>query len=330
MDLSDIHSVRACPLTGTHEAILLTSRDRHGGELKNICWKDTGFIGVDPIPMPDVEQFYKNDYRQQYKGSFSPQKRHVLRAARCALDRFRRISPHFSKTGNTVQRTLDAGASSGEFVFLMNKLGHTAMGIEPNSGYAQHAREQLGLNVANCTFSEFPAPAEKFNLITLFHALEHLEFPIDELKRLSGMLREDGIFVIEVPNILYPKMKFSHKWHKAHLTGFSAKTLEVTAARAGLHALTCGEIGDGGNLFGVFKPAPVISEKEARERLESHFHEVLRALDCNSDLNYYSLSSTWLKIPVKLKTQIEERRTANSYSNSAEILDAVYRDAATV
>ncbi len=327
MELTDIHSARACPLTGTHEAVLLTSRDRHGEKLNNICWKDTGFIGVDPIPMPDVEEFYKTDYRQQYKGSFSPQKRHVLRAARCALDRFRRISPHFSKQAETGMRTLDAGASSGEFVFLMNKLGHTAMGIEPNSGYAQHAREQLGLNVANCTFSEFGAPAEKFNLITLFHVLEHLEFPVEELKRLSTMLRDDGIFVIEVPNILYPKMKFSHKWHKAHLTGFSAKTLEVTAARAGLHALMCGEIGDGGNLFGVFKPAPVISENDARERLDSHFHEAVHALEGNSDFNYYSLPSTWLKIPSKLKTQIEERRTANSYSNSVEILNAVYRDA---
>jgi hypothetical protein len=68
MELTDIHSARACPLTGTHEAVLLTSRDRHGEKLNNICWKDTGFIGVDPIPMPDVEEFYKTDYRQQYKG----------------------------------------------------------------------------------------------------------------------------------------------------------------------------------------------------------------------------------------------------------------------
>jgi 2-polyprenyl-3-methyl-5-hydroxy-6-metoxy-1,4-benzoquinol methylase len=328
MELSDICSARACPLTGAHDAVLLTSRDRHGGELKNICWKDTGFIGVDPIPMPDVEEFYKTDYRQQYKGSFSPQKRHVLRAARCALDRFRRIRPYLNETGGTKLRTLDAGASSGEFVFLMNKLGHAAMGIEPNSGYAEHAKKQLGLNVANCTFSEFTAPAEKFNLITLFHVLEHLEFPVEELRLLSAMLQNDGLFVIEVPNILYPRMKFSHKWHKAHLTGFSAKTLEVTAARAGLHALTCGEIGDGGNLFGVFKPAPPISENDARERLQSHFHEAVRALEGNSDLNYYSLPSTWLKIPSKLTTQIEERRTANSYSTSVEILDAVYRDAA--
>ena len=111
------------------------------------------------------------------------------------------------------------------------------------------------------------------------------------------------------------------------MTGFSAKTLEVTAARAGLHALICGEIGDGGNLFGVFKPAPVISENDARERLDSHFHEAIRALEGNSDFNYYSLPSTWLKIPSKLKTQIEERRTANSYSTSVEILNAVYRDA---
>jgi hypothetical protein len=33
--------------------------------------------------------------------------------------------------------------------------------------------------VANCTFSEFSHTPETFDLITLFHVLEHLEFPIE-------------------------------------------------------------------------------------------------------------------------------------------------------
>jgi 2-polyprenyl-3-methyl-5-hydroxy-6-metoxy-1,4-benzoquinol methylase len=324
MAQSTHNSARPCPVTGAHEATILTSKDRHGTNLVNVCWKNSGFVGVDPIPLPDVEQFYETDYRQQYKGTFHPQQRHILRAARCALDRYRRMSPYLEQRDISTLCTLDAGSSSGEFVFLMEKLGHKAFGVEPNAGYASHAKERLKLNIENCTFSKFQSAQERFDVVTLFHVLEHLEFPVQELERLSHLMLPDGLFFIEVPNIFYLGMKFSHKWHKAHLSGFSARTLEITAARAGLQALTCGEIGDGGNLFGVFKKGVQISKEEASNRLKGHFQEATECFKRNSDFNYYTRPNTWFKIPSKLKTQLEERRTAGKFSNSIELLSRVF------
>ena len=274
--------------------------------------------------MPNVEQYYKLTYRQRYKCSLRPQRRHVLRAARCALHRFKRIAPELKQMGRSQLRTLDAGASSGEFVFLMKKLGHIASGIEANHGYAMHAIEELGLDVANCTFSEFSHTPETFDLITLFHVLEHLEFPIEELRRLAGYLKNDGLLVIEVPNILHTQMKFSRKWHEAHLFGFSIETLETTAARAGLTAVRCGTIEDGGNLFAVFKKGPEMSPEDASRRLDGHFENAIQQLRHNSNLRYYAQSSTWLKIPRKLRVHLEEMSTANSFSNSLTLLNAVY------
>ena len=274
--------------------------------------------------MPNVEQFYRITYRQRYKRTVYPQKRHVLRAARCALGRFTRISPYLKQIGTAELRTLDAGASSGEFVFLMKKLGHIASGIEANEGYAKHAVKELGLDVANCTFSEFSHRPESFDLITLFHVLEHLEFPVAELQRLAGYLQNDGLMVIEVPNILHTQMKFSRKWHEAHLFGFSVETLETTAARAGLTALRCGTIEDGGNLFGVFKKGHAISSEDASRRLDGHFESAIQQLRQNSNLRYYAQSRTWLKIPRKLGVHLEEMNTANSFSNSLTLLNAVY------
>ena len=275
----------------------------------------------------DVSAFYKNEYRQQYKGSFTPQNRHVLRAARCALDRFERIKTHLPH-GSSSLRTLDAGASSGEFVYLMKKLGHEAEGIEPHVGYATHASSSLGLNVTNCTFSEFPPKPDAFELVTLFHVLEHLEFPVPDLIRLRNMLGNRGIFVIEVPNILYRGMKFSHKWHKGHLNGFTAASLKLTAAMAGLEAIECGEIGDGGNLFGVFRIAAPLSLEEVREQLVGQADRAMAAIQLNSDADYYSRWDTWAKIPRKLSTQVEERRMAPRHLNAAAILNSVYKSVA--
>lgn len=313
---------RSCPLSGSHEATLVATHDRHGQPLRNVCWKESGFIGVDPIPIEDVSQFYKTEYRQQYKGAFRPQNRHVLRAARCARERFERIRPHLPQSQKL--STLDAGASSGEFVYLMKHLGHSAEGIEPHVGYAQHAKHTLGLNVTNCTFSEFPVGSADFGLITLFHVLEHLEFPVADLRRLRDLLDQQGVFVIEVPNILYRGMKFSHKWHKGHLSGFTEESLRLTAAAAGLEALECAASDDGGNLFGVFRKAPPLAPEQIKTRLAGSGQRALEGLAANSDLDYFSRWNTWAKIPGKLLRQLEERRTAPGHLEARAVLDEVY------
>jgi 2-polyprenyl-3-methyl-5-hydroxy-6-metoxy-1,4-benzoquinol methylase len=321
-----IASQRPNPSTGSHEAIEVASLDRHGKPLRNVCWIDNGFIGVDPIPIANVENFYKNEYRQEYKGAVSPSGRHVLRAARVALDRLRRIQsvlPSLSRPGLT---TLDAGASSGEFVFLMKTLGHDALGIEAHAGYAQHARETLGLHVVNAAFSEFKPEGKTFDLITMFHVLEHLEFPVEELARLSASLSPNGLFAIEVPNILFRGMKFSHKWHRGHLSGFSLKTLEATAARAGLCPVLCEETGKGGNLFGIFKKGIQTPAEALPQRLKGCELE-LEQLRHNSNADYFLRPSTWLKLGPKLFTQIEERLTASRFSDPAQLLSWVYRNA---
>ena len=66
--------------------------------------------------MPNVEQYYKLTYRQRYKCSLRPQRRHVLRAARCALHRFKRIAPELKQMGRSQLRTLD------EFVDFLRRL----------------------------------------------------------------------------------------------------------------------------------------------------------------------------------------------------------------
>jgi len=321
---SSVTTKRPCPVLGGFQAQVIASVDRHGEPLRNVCWAESGFIGVDPIPIPDVSEFYKNEYRQAYKGSFTPQNRHVLRAARCAMDRYQRIKAFLPAGFSSPCQTLDAGASSGEFVYLMKQLGHVACGIEPHVGYASHARDTLGLNVTNCTFAEFVRQESPFELITLFHVLEHLEFPVQDLLGLRSMLGENGIFVIEVPNILYRGMKFSHKWHKGHLNGFTATSLRVTAARAGLETVQCGEIGDGGNLFGIFRPAQPLSLEEARLQLNGNAQSTIRGMEANTNLDYFARADTWAKIPRKLRTQIEERRTASKQVDGKAILNAVY------
>ncbi|MEJ7677581.1 MAG: class I SAM-dependent methyltransferase [Segetibacter sp.] len=48
-------------------------------------------------------------------------------------------------------------------------------------------------------FEEF-IPLRKYDTIIMNHVLEHIEKPVDLLKRISGWLADNGVFLIGVPN----------------------------------------------------------------------------------------------------------------------------------
>ena len=210
--------------------------------------RNSGLIYVDPVPFENTEEFYQTEYRKSYKGVNSPKPKHVYRAGKIAMGRYSRLEKLLPSSA----RCLDAGSSSGEFVYLLNSKGFIAQGVEANIPYAEYSQTQLEIPVSISPFSDFKSE-EKFDLITMFHVLEHLEHPIRDISHLGNLLKPGGYFVIEVPNILYPDMAFSHKWHPGHLFSFSAQTLELLMKKAGFKTLSCEPVNDGGNLWGVFK-----------------------------------------------------------------------------
>jgi len=81
----------------------------------------------------------------------------------------------------------------------------------------------------------------KFDIITLFHVIEHLPRPKVLLAKLKNLLTKNGKIIIETPNSddalisLYKNKSFmdSTFW-SCHLFLFNQKTLEETAKQSGL------------------------------------------------------------------------------------------------
>ncbi|MBT5908688.1 MAG: class I SAM-dependent methyltransferase [Opitutae bacterium] len=305
-----------CQISGSNQAYIVSEKDRHGKPLRNVISQESGLIFVDPVPFENTEEFYKTEYRKSYKGVHRPKPKHVYRAGKIALERHKRIRSLIGEKAVT----LDAGSSSGEFVYLMQKRGHSAEGIEANLPYAEYSRSELQINVSIQPFSEFTIE-EKFDLITMFHVLEHLEHPVRDLMSLSKTLKPEGHFVIEVPNILYPHMAFPHKWHSGHLFSYTAETLSHLMKQTGFDTIKCSPIGDGGNLWGVFRK----SEKENTVRLDAKREE---AMDVVSQLRssgrlYYLNIRNYLKFFAKLRRQLIEKKSSKGKSGR-EILDKLY------
>jgi 2-polyprenyl-3-methyl-5-hydroxy-6-metoxy-1,4-benzoquinol methylase len=310
-----IQATRACPISSSKDAYVVCSKDRHGKPLRNIISVNSGLIYVDPVPFENTEEFYKTEYRKSYKGVHSPKPKHVYRAGKVAMGRFSRLSKYLPEGA----KCLDAGSSSGEFVYLLRKREFVAEGVEANIPYAQYSQAELGIPVSISPFSEFQTD-QKFDLITMFHVLEHLENPVRDLSYLGGFLKPGGKLVIEVPNILYPDMAFSHKWHPGHLFSFTDKTLSLLLEKSGFKTISCSPVGDGGNLWGVFEFDAL--SYPLRTQASMHAKTIYKELSKGRILYYLHLWN-YLKFISKGFGLIEEKIGAGG-KNGREILDHIY------
>lgn len=96
-------------------------------------------------------------------------------------------------------RLLDFGCGTGEFLARCQSQGWEARGLDPDEGARTVAAQKHGLNV------EPPdrlhdLPADHFDVITLWHVLEHLPDLAGTIKALRRTLTPTGTLVVAVPN----------------------------------------------------------------------------------------------------------------------------------
>jgi SAM-dependent methyltransferase len=134
-------------------------------------------------------------------------------------------------------RLLDFGCGNGAFALQMSQAGFDAVGIDPFS---------LGTTVTGHRLELIQAPWEEvrgrlgsFDVITLWHVLEHLDRPVEMLGRLVPHLAPDGVLVISVPNFgSLQSAMFRGTWFHLdpprHLSHFELRTLERCLDLVGL------------------------------------------------------------------------------------------------
>lgn len=247
---SKVLAASPCPLCSDREALVIATRDGKTGQaLTTVECLGCGLGRIDPLPsVQELEHWYKTAYRQDYKNAVTPALRHVLRAGRNAMDRLDWLKKHTARhpawrhESPSAVHTLDIGASSGEFVFLMSHLGFRARGIEPHQGYAEHAKQHLGLDVHHGSLQQQLSHFDEgqLTMISMFHVLEHLVDPLDTLRnirsKLSAAATHPGMLYIEVPNAT----RFcapSYMFFRAHSLYFTAHTLRHMLVAAGFEVL---------------------------------------------------------------------------------------------
>ncbi len=132
-------------------------------------------------------------------------------------------------TKNSKGNLLDVGAGTGAFAHAMQKANWNVTGLEPDEIARKKALENYGLQLQTIEHL-FQFSDRNFDVITLWHVLEHVHDLHNYLETFKRILKKDGRLIIAVPNFTSLDAKIYKEFWAAydvprHLYHFSPQSI---------------------------------------------------------------------------------------------------------
>jgi 2-polyprenyl-3-methyl-5-hydroxy-6-metoxy-1,4-benzoquinol methylase len=180
-------------------------------------------------PRPDVESIGKYYESEDYishtntKAGIINRAYHVVRSI-TTKQKVELINKYAAVKGNI----LDYGCGTGVFLTACKKDGWKVSGIEPNEKAraiaAEHTKQRIAENLEELG-------EQKFEVITLWHVLEHIHTLNETVDKLISHLTADGILIVAVPNAdSHDAQQYKENWAAydvpRHLYHFTQPTMK--------------------------------------------------------------------------------------------------------
>ncbi len=140
-------------------------------------------------------------------------------------------------------RLLDFGCGSGSFLLRMKRQGWKVLGLDSSEDLVQYLRDELNLPALAGSLPHPELPEESFDVITMWHALEHVHEPLEVLRAAYRLLAPGGRLIVASPNIdCLPFRWFGQAWIgldlPRHLCHFAPWTLRLLLHRGGFRKVS--------------------------------------------------------------------------------------------
>jgi ubiquinone/menaquinone biosynthesis C-methylase UbiE len=150
----------------------------------------------------DIEKYYPPSYYGSRRSVFE------LLTVR---DRIRKIKRMYK--GRQPGLILDVGCGKGRMLHELRKKGWGVCGTELSDLSCDFAKEEFGLDIKKGDVSECALPDDHFDVITMWHSLEHCRDPHGTLNECHRVLKDGGILIVAVPNLASLQYRLSKdKW----------------------------------------------------------------------------------------------------------------------
>lgn len=234
-----LEKLESCPICKNlnHEKVLECKDFTVSGEVFSIvACRNCTFKFTNPRPEERIiHKYYESkDYISHNDSGVGPIDI-VYRAVRKKtlqnkLNLINRLSYHKGKL-------LDIGCGTGSFLEICKKNGWETKGIEPDKTARKRA-QQLSNSTIEANFL-LAYPNETFDIITMWHVLEHV-YALDEtIQKIKKNLSENGKIIVAVPNCnSFDANLYQQYWAAydvpRHLYHFSKETIKLLFQKHGL------------------------------------------------------------------------------------------------
>ena len=197
-------------------------------EIVKCC--DCGLLYTTPRPPSEkLGDYYKSENylsHKENKHGFIPRIYEFVKSFN--LKNKLKIATKGKGTGNI----LDIGCGVGDFLLCSKQAGWSVEGIEPSDDAKKIAEERLQTVVHNPNEID-TLPSGFYDVITMWHVLEHVEDIKTEVAQLYRLLKPSGRLVIAVPNYRsYDAQYYKDKWAAwdvpRHLSHFDRESIKNT------------------------------------------------------------------------------------------------------
>lgn len=199
-----------------------------GEEFDLLHHEEMDMLETYPQPHKDqLPQYYKSeDYisHTDSKRNLFERVYHIVKEI--SLGRKLKLINGFCREG---KKLLDIGCGTGDFLGLAKKHQWDVMGIEPNKNARSIANKKTEFAVFDIEHL-LKIPKKSFDVITLWHVLEHLPNLEEHISILKSILKLNGVLIIAVPNYKsYDATHYKEFWAAydapRHLWHFSQKAI---------------------------------------------------------------------------------------------------------
>jgi SAM-dependent methyltransferase len=230
--MSDIMMLFSCPICRGNDSETVFQAldfDQSTERFDLLRCTDCGLTQTSPQPGPEQIGSY---YSQSYYGGGASKFSGPVEALTQFGNRYRAKKILKALTGNgdrsSKVRVLDIGCGRAALLACFRKLGCDCYGLERDE--FPKGADLEGIDIHTGSLDDRPYADSCFDVVVIWHVLEHLHDPVETLEKLAPLMRPGAMIAVAVPNIssLQSKLFRSNWFHldlPRHLFHFDSRNL---------------------------------------------------------------------------------------------------------
>jgi len=281
-----------------------------------------GFVTYEPrCTESELKEYYGDSYRKAVSGA------HVTTCNRKNLYHKAFLDEEMKAWAKAGKSLVDYGCAQGAFLkMLRDSYGFdqkNLYGTEWTSGFREWARQMYGIKV-----TEEIDKTKKYDVISLYRVLEHLQDPDVKLRDLMKLLKPGGVFYISIP-IWFDYLQnppggqtndFEDLFHIDHINTFSWQSIKNLLNKVGLKVVKEDKVlYDYTFLAVVDKPTPI--KPENPQKIIKSIGKQKKAIEYFATGRFYEACDVYPKYPEAIVAKSVNKENFRDFQSQIEILE---------